>query len=55
LLSFGLYKYFKSEFRRQLLDDDKQQVTALKEMLLEDGELYSESNRKRKFQWDDGG
>ncbi|KAL4135445.1 hypothetical protein QTP88_007054 [Uroleucon formosanum] len=40
-------------YMRQLLDDDKQQVTALKEMLLEDGELYSESNRKRKFQWDD--
>lgn len=39
-------------YMRQLLDDDKQQVTALKEMLLEDGELYSDSNRKRKFQWD---
>lgn len=24
-------------------------------MLLEDGELYSDSNRKRKFQWDDAG
>ncbi|XP_025196717.1 claspin-like [Melanaphis sacchari] len=40
-------------YMRQLLDDDNQQVTALKEMLLEDGELYSDSNRKRKFQWDD--
>uniref|UniRef100_A0A2S2PHV4 Claspin n=1 Tax=Schizaphis graminum TaxID=13262 RepID=A0A2S2PHV4_SCHGA len=39
-------------YMRQLLDDDNQQVTALKEMLLEDGELYSDSNRKRKFQWD---
>jgi hypothetical protein len=37
------------------LDDDNQQVTALKEMLLEDGELYSDSNRKRKFQWENDG
>lgn len=41
--------------RRQLLDDDQQQVTALKEMLLEDGDLHSDFNRKRKFQWDEVG
>lgn len=41
--------------RRQLLDDDQQQVTALKEMLLEDGDLHSDSTRKRKFQWDETG
>lgn len=41
--------------RRQLLDDDIKQVTELKERLLEDGELYSDTGRKRKFQWGDNG
>uniref|UniRef100_A0A2S2QI87 Claspin n=1 Tax=Sipha flava TaxID=143950 RepID=A0A2S2QI87_9HEMI len=40
-------------YMRQLLDDDQQQVSALKEMLLEDGELHTDSGRKRKFQWED--
>lgn len=46
---------FLWNIRRQLLDDDQQQVSALKEMLLEDGELHSDSGRKRKFQWGDTG
>jgi len=41
--------------RRQLLDDDQNQVNVLKEMLLEDGDLHSDSGRKRKFQWSEAG
>lgn len=37
------------------MDDDQQQVNALKDMLLEDGNLHSDSGRKRKFQWDEAG
>lgn len=40
--------------RRQLLDDDQKQVTTIKEMLFEEGDLFSDSSRKRKFQWETG-
>ncbi|VVC28849.1 Hypothetical protein CINCED_3A012726 [Cinara cedri] len=49
LIKDGLDKIYM----RQLLDDDIKQVTELKERLLEDGELYSDTGRKRKFQWGD--
>ncbi|CAK9813405.1 Claspin [Anthophora plagiata] len=36
---------------RQLLDEDKKEVRMLQELLFEDGDLYSESARERKFKW----
>lgn len=36
---------------RQLLDEDKREVRMLQELLFEDGDLYSESKRERKFRW----
>lgn len=36
---------------RQLLDEDQKEVRMLQEMLFEDGDLYSESGRERKFKW----
>ncbi|XP_017791435.1 PREDICTED: claspin-like [Habropoda laboriosa] len=36
---------------KQLLDDDKKEVRMLQELLFEDGDLYSESARERKFKW----
>ena len=36
---------------KQLLDEDQKEVRMLKELLFEDGDLYSESARERKFKW----
>lgn len=36
---------------KQLLDEDQKEVRMLKELLFEDGDLYSESARERKFRW----
>ncbi|CAL7948828.1 unnamed protein product [Xylocopa violacea] len=36
---------------KQLLDEDQKEVKMLQELLFEDGDLYSESTRKRKFKW----
>ncbi|XP_076668537.1 uncharacterized protein LOC143369036 [Andrena cerasifolii] len=36
---------------KQMLDEDQNEVRMLKELLFEDGDLYSESARERKFKW----
>lgn len=36
---------------RQLLDEDQREVRMLQELLFEDGDLFSESTRERKFKW----
>lgn len=36
---------------KQILDKDQNEVRILKELLFEDGDLYSESARERKFKW----
>ncbi|XP_050474667.1 claspin isoform X1 [Bombus huntii] len=36
---------------KQMLDEDKKEVRMLQEMLFEDGDLFSESTRERKFRW----
>nr|XP_031828614.1 claspin [Nomia melanderi] len=36
---------------RQILDEDQKEVRLLKELLFEEGDLYSESGRERKFKW----
>lgn len=46
-----LITFVSLDRRRQLLDDDQREVRLLQEMLLEDGELHSNTNRQRKFQW----
>lgn len=33
------------------MDDDQKNVRLLQELLLEDGELHSDGQRTRKFQW----
>ncbi|KAK1120492.1 hypothetical protein K0M31_012469 [Melipona bicolor] len=36
---------------KQILDEDKREVRMLQEMLFEEGDLFSESTRERKFRW----
>ncbi|XP_026670873.1 uncharacterized protein LOC108626685 [Ceratina calcarata] len=36
---------------RQLLDEDQREVKMLQDLLFEDGDLYSETGRERKFRW----
>ncbi|XP_043257996.1 claspin-like [Colletes gigas] len=36
---------------RQVLDEDQKEVNMLKELLFEDGDLFSESKRERKLRW----
>nr|XP_033333532.1 claspin-like isoform X1 [Megalopta genalis] len=36
---------------KQLLDEDQKEVRILKELLFEEGDLFSESGRERKFKW----
>ncbi|XP_076182280.1 uncharacterized protein LOC143154236 [Ptiloglossa arizonensis] len=36
---------------KHLIDKDKQEVNMLKELLFEDGDLFSESTRERKLRW----
>ena len=37
--------------RKQRVDDDARQLMLMKEMLLPDGDLHSDSKRQRKFKW----
>ncbi|XP_076639123.1 uncharacterized protein LOC143351482 [Colletes latitarsis] len=36
---------------RQVLDEDQKEVNMIKELLFEDGDLFSESKRERKLRW----
>ncbi|XP_078041751.1 uncharacterized protein LOC144472489 [Augochlora pura] len=36
---------------KQMLDEDQKEVRILKELLFEEGDLFSESGRERKFKW----
>ena len=37
--------------RKQRVDEDARQLMLMKEMLLPDGDLHSDSKRQRKFRW----
>lgn len=52
-LEFGLSDDWLVVFvcRKQNVDDDARQLMLMKEMLLPDGDLYSDTRRQRRFRW----